>query len=555
MKPEYDYVIVGAGSAGCVLAERLTEDADVKVLILEAGGPDHRWDWRLHMPAALAYPLNGKRYNWDFATLPQRQLGGRSIHQPRGKVLGGTSSINGMCYVRGNALDFDGWAEMTGFAHWRYAEVLPYFRKAETYDRGADAYRGDSGPLRVSAGKGRNPLYAAFCKAGLAAGYGATDDMNGFRQEGFGHMDMTVHNGRRWSAAVAYLHPARKRANLTIETRALAVRILLEGRRATAVAYQHGRRLSEVRARREVILAAGAFATPHLLMLSGLGPADHLRSHHIPVVRDMPGIGANYQDHLELYIQHACLEPVSLHYAMRPWNMVRIGAQWLMTGTGEGASNHFEAGAFIRSRPAVAWADLQYHFLPMAVSYNGKGAATTHGFQAHVGPMRSKSLGTIRLKSNSPGDAPLIDPNYMAHDDDWIEMRAAVRLTREIFAQKPFDRYRGSELSPGPDVGTDAQIDAFIRAKAESAYHACGTAKMGPAGDAGAVVDGNLLVHGIDGLRIVDASVIPRITTGNLNAPVIMLAEKAADIIRGRPAPPPANAPVWIAPDRHSSQR
>ena len=555
MSPEYDYIVVGAGSAGAVLAARLSEDEHVRVLLLEAGGPDHWWDWRLHMPAALAYPLSGKRYNWDFSTEPQPHLAHRRIHQPRGKVLGGSSSINGMCYVRGNALDFESWAEASGFPGWSYAGVLPYFKKAESYDRGADAYRGGSGPLYVEAGPGDNPLIEAFKMAGEAAGYGRTDDMNGFRQEGFGRMDMTVHKGRRWSTAQAYLEPARGRPNLEIATHSLATRLLMEKDRVAGVAYRrHGKSL-EARASREVILSAGAFGTPQLLMLSGIGPADHLKAHGIAIAHDRPGVGSNLQDHLELYIQQESTQPVSLQYALRPTSMARIGLQWLLTHTGEGASNQFEAGAFIRSRPGVEWADIQFHFLPLAVAYNGKPARAAHGFQAHVGSMRSKSLGTVRLKSALPTDAPLIDPRYMSDPDDWVEMRAAVKLAREIFAQAPFDRYRGREISPGPDCRTDAEIDAFIAAKAESAYHPCGTAKMGQAKDPLAVVDGELKAHGIGGLRVADASVMPRITTGNINAPVIMLAERAADLIKGCGTLAAENVPFWRASDWQKAQR
>ncbi len=540
--PEYDYIIVGAGSAGCVLANRLTEDGSATVLLLEAGGPDHGWDWRLHMPAALAYPMNGTRYNWDYRTEPQEHLNRRRLHWPRGKVLGGSSSINGMAYVRGNAADFDHWADVTGDESWNYQHVLPYFRRAETYDRGGDAYRGADGPLQVQGGKGWSPLYRAFIEAGVQAGYPETADMNGYQQDGFGRMDMTVHDGKRSSAARAYLHPAMARPNLNVLTGALTGRILFDGKRAVGVEFGRKGETTKAHAAREVLVAAGAINAPQLLMLSGIGDPTQLDEHGIPCVAAVPGVGANLQDHLELYVQYACTQPVTLYSATRPLNKAMIGVQWLATHRGLGATNHFESGGFIRSDPAVPWPDIQYHFLPMAVRYDGTAAAKGHGFQAHAGPMRSLSRGRLRLASADPAAPPIIDPASMAHDQDWREMRACVRLTRKVIGQQALAPYRGAELSPGPDCQTDDDIDAFVRAQAESAYHPCGTCRMG--NDDGAVVDSRLRVHGCEGLRVVDASIMPQITTGNLNAPTIMIGEKGADLVLGRNLPP-ANVPVY----------
>ncbi len=554
-EPEtFDYVIVGAGSAGCVLANRLTEEPDVRVLVLEAGPSDHAWDWRLHMPAALAYPLKGRTYNWHYESEPEPHMDGRRMYCPRGRVLGGSSSINGMAYVRGHARDYDRWAQ-AGLMGWDYAHLLPYFKRAESREAGGDLYRGSSGPLQVAPGACRNPLHQAFIEAGQQAGYPSTADMNGFQQEGFGAMDRTTHRGRRWSAARAYLRPAMRRANVTVRTRALTTRIRIEGTRAVGVEYAAGGPVQQVRAQREVILAGGAINSPQLLLLSGIGAADQLAELGLPVVIDLPGVGRNLQDHLEIYVQHACLQPVSLYGAQLPWNKLWIGANWLFLGRGIGASNQFEAGGFIRSTAGVEHPDLQYHFLPIAINYDGSNPHRGHGFQAHVGPMRPTSAGCVRLRSADPREAPSILFNYMATEGDRQEMRAAVRLTREVFAQSAFDPYRGPELAPGADVQSDAEIDAFVRAKAESAYHPSCTCKMGPDSDPMAVVDAECRVYGIERLRVVDASIMPSIPSCNLNAPTIMLAEKAADLIRGRPPLDPLDVPVHIAPNWETSQR
>ena len=547
---EYDFIIVGAGSAGNVLATRLTEDPDTTVLLLEAGGPDYRLDFRTQMPAALAYPLQGRRYNWGYLTDPEPYMNGRRMECGRGKGLGGSSLINGMCYIRGNALDYDGWAQGPGLAEWSYHDCLPYFRKAESRDSGPDPYHGGDGPLSVTTAKpGRNVLFEAMIEAGVQAGYPRTPDLNGYQQEGFGPMDRSVTPaGRRSSTARGYLDQARGRRNLTIVTHALTDRILCEGRRAVAVAYRRsGRGAVTARARREVLVCSGAIASPQLLQRSGIGPADLLRGLDIPVVQDLPGVGENLQDHLEIYIQYECLEPVSLAPALKLYNQPLIGAQWLFAGTGIGASNQFEAGGFIRSSGDFGWPNLQYHFLPLAINYNGSNAVETHGFQAHVGSMRSPSRGRVRLVSRDPAAHPSILFNYMSTDQDRREFRDAVRLTREIMAQPALDAYRGREISPGSDLRSDGEIDAFVRAHGETAYHPSGSCRMGT--DAMAVVDAEGRVHGLEGLRVVDASIMPLIVTGNLNAPTIMMAEKIADRIRGRPTLPRSDAPYYVAGD------
>jgi choline dehydrogenase len=548
----FDYVIVGAGSAGCVLADRLSADGKTQVCVLEYGGSDR--SILIQMPAALSMPMRSASYNWGYRSEPEPGLGGRTMHCPRGKVLGGSSSINGLAYVRGNPRDFDRW-ESEGAAGWGYRHVLPYFRRAESRSGGGDAYRGDSGPLATRRGTLGNPLYRAFIEAGRQAGYPVNEDMNGASQEGFGPMDMTVKDGRRWSTANAYLRPAMKRPNLTVVTGALATRILFEGRRAVGVAYEQGGRRREVRARAEVVLSGGAINSPQLLKLSGVGPAEELRQHGIEVVHDLPGVGENLQDHLEFYFQVACRQPVTLYAWQGLLGRAMVGAHWLFCGGGLGATNHFEAGGFIRSRPGVEYPDIQYHFLPLAVTYDGMNLATEHGFQAHVGPMRSKSRGWVRLKSPDPREHPRIRFNYMSHPEDWTEMRACVRLTREIFAQPAFDPYRGREIQPGSHVTDDDDIDAFIRDKAETAFHPSCTCRLGEPDDPAAVVDPETRVIGLGGLRVADSSIMPSITTGNLNAPTIMIGEKAADHILGRDMLPASNAEYHVAPNWRTAQR
>ena len=550
-KEQYDYIIVGAGSAGCVLANRLGEDEGARILLLEAGPADH--SIFIHMPSAFAYPLANDKYNWFYDTEPEPFMNNRRMHCPRGRVLGGSSSINGMVYIRGHAFDYDAWARMPGLEHWSYAHCLPYFKKSETRLKGGDAYRGNDGPLYVSTGACKNPLYRAFIEAGQQAGYPYTEDMNGYQQEGLGPMDMTVYKGRRWSTAQAYLRPAARRGNLRVVTRARVTRVLFEGARAIGVEYAHGSQLHQVHAGREVILSGGAINSPQLLMLSGIGKADDLRTLGIQPRVDLPGVGQNLQDHLEVYVQYASKQPITLYSAMNPLVKLKIGVQWLFGGKGLGATNHFESGGFIRSAAGVAHPDLQYHFLPMAVSYDGSAPATQHGFQAHVGPMRGTSRGHITLRSADPKAHPRILFNYMQTEQDRKEMRAGVRLTREIFSQPAFEPFRNGEISPGAKVQTDAEIDAFIREKAESAFHPSCSCRMGT--DPMAVVDGAGRVHGVQNLRVVDASIMPNVVSGNLNAPTIMIAEKIADLIRGRSPLPGQAALVYVASNHATHQR
>ena len=546
-----DYVIVGAGSAGCAMAYRLSE-AGRSVIVVEFGGSDA--GPFIQMPGALSYPMNMGLYDWGYRSEPEAELGGRRLATPRGKVIGGSSSINGMVFVRGNAMDFDHWAE-SGAAGWSYADVLPYFQRMETWHGGGDTtFRGTSGPLHITRGPRRNPLFHAFVEAGRQAGYEVTEDYNGQKQEGFGPMEATIWRGRRWSAANAYLRPALKRPNCTL-IRALARKVVIENGRATGVEVERDGKVEVIAAHAEVILAASSINTPKLLKLSGIGPAAELRGHGIEVVADRPGVGANLQDHLEIYMQYASLQPITLFKYWNLWGKALVGAQWLLTGKGLGASNQFESAAFIRSDKGIPYPDIQYHFLPIAVRYDGKAAAEGHGFQAHVGPMRSKSRGTVTLASADPKAAPLIRFNYMSHPDDWTEFRKCVRLTREIFGQEAFRPFVKHEIQPGARTDSDDAIDGFIREHAESAYHPCGTARIGAADDPGAVVDPDCRVIGVDGLRVADSSIFPRITNGNLNGPSIMVGEKASDHILGKGMRAPSNAEPWVNPRWQSAQR
>ncbi|MFN3722510.1 MAG: choline dehydrogenase [Paracoccaceae bacterium] len=546
-----DYIIIGAGSAGCAMAYRLAE-AGRRVTVIEAGGSDA--GPFIQMPAALSYPMNMGIYDWGLQSEPEPHLGGRRMATPRGKVIGGSSSINGMVYVRGHARDYDTWAEM-GADGWGYADVLPYFRRMETSHGGSGPeYRGTDGPLHITRGPRENPLFNAFITAGAQAGYPVTQDYNGQQQEGFGPMEATIYKGRRWSAANAYLKPAMAGGNVHL-LRANARRVIIENGRATGVEVDQGAAPFVVQAGREVILAASSLNSPKLLMLSGIGPAAELARHGIPVVADRPGVGANLQDHLEIYFQFAASQPITLYKHWNIWSKALIGAQWLLTGKGLGASNQFEACAFIRSRAGIDYPDIQYHFLPLAVRYDGKVAAGGHGFQAHVGPMRSKSRGSVTLRSSDPNAAPVIRFNYMSHPDDWAEFRAAIRLTRELFAQPAMAQFVKSEIQPGAQVQTDDEIDAFLREHVESAYHPCGTARMGRRSDPMAVVDPECRVIGVEGLRLADSSVFPQVTNGNLNAPSIMVGEKAADHILGRAPLAPMNVGPWINPEWETSQR
>lgn len=548
---EADYIIIGAGSAGCVLANRLSEDPSKQVLLLEYGGSDR--NLFIQMPTALSIPMNTEKFAWQFHTEPEPYLNQRRMHCPRGKVLGGSSSINGMVYVRGHARDFDEWAEH-GATDWDYQHCLPYFKKADDWAFGSDAYRAQGGPLSVNNGNQmKNPLYRTFIEAGVQAGYLSTKDYNGQQQEGFGPMHMTVKNGLRWSTANAYLRPALKRPNLQVVTKAMTQRILFEGKRAVGVSFLQDGQEQQAKARVEVILSAGAIGSPHVLQVSGVGPAAVLKAAGVPIVHDLPGVGENLQDHLEFYFQFRCKQPITLNGQLDPWHKFLIGARWLLKRDGLGATNHFESCAFIRSKPGIEWPDIQYHFLPAAMRYDGRSAFDGHGFQVHVGHNKPKSRGRIQIRSADVREAPSILFNYLQHQDDIEGFRACVRLTRNIIGQPAFDPYRDSEIQPGEKVQTDEEIDAFVRANTESAYHPSCACRMGT--DALAVVDPQTRVRGIQGLRVVDSSIFPTITNGNLNSPTIMLAERAADLIKGKDMLPTADVDVYIDPNYQSRQR
>ncbi|MCM0621229.1 choline dehydrogenase [Nocardioides bruguierae] len=551
MSEKYDYVIVGGGSAGSALANRLSADPGTSVLVLEAGRSDFRLDPFIHMPAALPYPIGNKLYDWKYESEPEPHMNGRRVYHARGKVLGGSSSINGMIFQRGNPMDYERWAGDPGMEHWDYAHVLPYFKRMETRmladgSVGADAWRGGSGPLVLEQGPATSPLFNAFFEAAQQAGHPLTDDVNGYRQEGFARFDRNVHRGRRLSAARAYLHPVRSRKNLTVRTLAMVTGLRTQGNRVTGVEYTRGTRKgrSSVVEAGEVILCGGAINTPQTMQLAGIGPADHLRSLGIDVVADLPGVGANLQDHLEVYIQHAAKQPVSIAPWLKHRHKPRIGAEWLFGRSGVGASNHFEAGGFIRSNDDVAYPNLMFHFLPIAIRYDGSQPASEHGYQVHIGPMYSDVRGWLKIRSTDPYEHPAMQFNYLSTENDrreWIEM---IRKAREILEAPAFAPFSAGEISPGPSVETDQEILDWVAQDAETALHPSCTAKMGTGEDA--VVDpSSMKVHGVEGLRVVDASVMPYVTNGNIYAPVMMLAEKAADLIAGNTPLPALDAPFY----------
>jgi choline dehydrogenase len=544
----WDYVIVGGGSAGSALANRLTEDPSTRVLVLEAGRSDWRIDPFIHMPAALTFPIGSRFYDWKYESEPEPHMHGRRIYHARGKVLGGSSSINGQIFQRGNPLDYERWAADPGMESWDYAHCLPYFKRMETCLAAAedDPWRGHRGPLVLERGPATNPLFTAFFEATVQAGYPRTDDVNGYRQEGFAPFDRNIHRGRRLSAARAYLHPIMGvRRNLEVRTRTFVTRVVVEGRRAVGVEIARGRSGVERIAAGEVILAGGSINSPQLLLLSGVGPAGDLEALGIPVVADHPGVGRNLQDHLEVYIQHRSLRPVSMQpSATQTWRRPFIGAQWLFLRSGPGATNHFEGGGFVRSNAEVAYPNLMFHFLPLAIRYDGSAGAPGHGYQVHVGPMYSDARGTLTLKSPDPREHPVLRFNYLSTDQDRREWVEAVRVARRILAQPAMNDVNGGETSPGPTVETDEQILEWVRRDAETALHPSCTARMG-VGETSVLDPLTLRVHGLDGLRVVDASAMPYVTNANIYAPVMMLAEKAADLIRGQTPLPPEPIPFY----------
>ena len=549
-----DYVIVGAGSAGCVLAARLSEDPAIRVVLLEAGGSDRSLIVR--MPTALSIPMNTRRFNWGFQSESEPGLDNRVLDCPRGLGLGGSSSINGMVYVRGHAEDINQW-ESSGATGWNYPACLPYYQRAESWYRGADSYRGGSGPLGVCAGNEMrlNPLYQAFIDAGCEAGYPSTQDYNGFQQEGFGQMHMTVDRGSRASANRAYLDPVRDRKNLRVITGTLANRVLLDGVQAIGVEYEKDGNIFQVYAQSEVILSAGSIGSPTLLQRSGIGSPGTLESAGVPVIHPLEGVGHNLQDHLEVYFQYRCLEPISLNSRLGWWSKLQIGLRWLLFKDGLGATNHFESCAFIRSCAGISAPDIQYHFLPGAMRYDGRAAFDGHGFQVHVGPNKPTSRGEVAIRSDDPREHPRVLFNYITTEKDRADWRLCIRWTREILGQSAMDRFRGEEIAPGAAITTDNQIDEWVRRNVESAYHPSCTCKIGADNDPTAVLDASCRVRGIDQLRVIDSSTFPRITNGNLNAPTVMLAERAADLVTGRPLLKPLEAPVWVDPLWRERQR
>ncbi|HJS92834.1 MAG TPA: choline dehydrogenase [Solirubrobacteraceae bacterium] len=531
MSDRYDIVIVGGGSAGCVLANRLSEDSGTRVLVLEAGRADYAWDVYIHMPAALSFPIGSRFYDWRYQSEPEPHMHGRRIYHARGKVLGGSSSINGMIFQRGNALDYERWGADPGMEAWDYAHCLPYFKRMETCLAGADEWRGGDGPQFLERGPATNPLFKAFFEAVQQAGYPLTDDVNGYRQEGFAAFDRTIHRGRRMSAARAYLHPVMNRPNLDVRTRALVTRINFDNRRATGVQLIHQRRTETVQAG-QVILCGGAINTPQLLQLSGVGNARELERLGIKPQHDLPGVGENLQDHLEVYVQHGCTQPVSVAPAREWRNRPKVGLEWLLRRTGPGATNHFEAGGFIRSNEEVAYPNLMFHFLPIAIRYDGS-APQGHGYQVHVGPMYSDARGSVKIVSTDPRTHPALRFNYLSTDQDRREWVEAIQCARRILGQPAFAPYDAGELSPGAEIHTDEQILDWVAKDAETALHPSCTCRLGTR-DTDVTDPGTMAVHGLEGLYVVDASAMPYVTNGNIYAPVIMLAEKAADLIARR---------------------